>query len=54
VTGMWFGFLICAALLASGVFLIHTGRGWGGYPAVIIAFLTLVGNFLGGKGQPKN
>jgi len=53
LTGMWFGFLMCAGLLASGVFLIHTGRGWGGYPAVIIAFLTLVGSFLGGRNPPK-
>lgn len=49
ITGMWFGFLICAALLSSGVYLIVTDHGWGGYPAVVIAFFTLVGNFLNGN-----
>jgi uncharacterized membrane protein len=52
ITGMWFGFVICASLLGAGVFLIHTGKGWGGYPAVVIAFITLVGCFLGSKPAP--
>ena len=53
ILGMALGVVSCLALIAAGVYLIVVGKGWGGYPTVIVAFFTLITSVIKSSGAGK-
>ena len=55
ILGMVFGFVLTLALLAFGGIMIYTGHGWGGYPSIIIAIISVITTLaLGGRQPPQS
>ena len=51
--GSIFGFVLCLSMLLIGAFLIYADKPVSGCTTMIVAFLTLVGNFFGDRRKPK-
>jgi len=51
--GTIFGFVLCLSMLLIGAFLVYVDKPVSGCTTMIVAFLTLVGNFFGNAHKQK-